>query len=309
MSVARLKLATSPTSWGVDFADAPDNPPWELVLDEIAASPVDALELGPFGYLPEDPHRLRAALSGRGLTAVGSFVFDDLHDPACRERILAHADHSCAAIAAAQGELLVVIDRPGPGRTETAGRSDAAPRLDDRRWSSMIDLVDEIAAVAEPAGLRPVFHPHAGSWVEFADEIDRFLTDSSHDLCLDLGHAAFAGIGAAEAIDAWGGRVGYLHLKDVDPVVLRRVREQRLDFWEAIAARVFCPLGDGAVDLEAAAERLGRLGYAGYATIEQDRRPGGGDPVADLERSIAALERSGFAAEDRRREATGGQAS
>jgi inosose dehydratase len=309
VSATKLRLATSPTSWGVDFADAPENPPWELVLDEIAVSGVGALELGPFGYLPEDPLLLREALSQRGLTAVGSFVFDDLHDPAARERILAHTRRSCAAIAAAGGELLVVIDRPGPGRVETVGRSDAAPRLDDERWASMIGLVDEIAVVAESAGLRPVFHPHAGSWIEFADEVDRFLADSKLDLCLDLGHAEIAGVGADDAIDSWGERIGYLHLKDVDPEVLKTVRERQLDFWQAISAEVFCPLGDGAVELDVAAERLGRLGYAGYATIEQDRRPDGGDPVADLRRSIAALERSGFATEAQGPAAAEGPAS
>ncbi|MGV1050331.1 MAG: inosose dehydratase, partial [Solirubrobacterales bacterium] len=70
-----MKLATGPTNWGVDFAETPTNPPWEQVLDEIAGSPLDALELGPVGYLPEDPEPLREALASRSLVAVGSFVF------------------------------------------------------------------------------------------------------------------------------------------------------------------------------------------------------------------------------------------
>ena len=291
MTATSLKLATSPTSWGVDVADAPGNPVWEKVLDEIAGSGVDALELGPVGYLPEDPGRLREELFGRGLTAVGSFVFDDLHDPACRERILVDTRRACDAIAAVQGEILVLIDRPGPGRVETVGRSDDAPRMDDDGWASMMAFVDEIAALAEDAGLRPVFHPHAGSWIEFNDEIDRLLDDSRIELCLDTGHAAIAGIRVGQAIDAWGDRIGYLHLKDVDPAVLKRVREERLDFWQAVSARVFCPLGDGAVELSIGCERLKRIRYAGYATIEQDMRPDGGNAVADLRRSIAALER------------------
>ena len=98
-----VRLATGPVTWGVDFADAPGNPPWQEVLDEIAASGLGALELGPVGYLPEDPAALRAALAGRGLTAVGSFVFDDLHDPARAGAVVAAARRACAAIAAADG--------------------------------------------------------------------------------------------------------------------------------------------------------------------------------------------------------------
>ncbi len=67
-----IRYATGPVTWGVDFADDPANPPWQEVLDEISASGIGALELGPVGYLPEDPGRLRAELDGRGLTAVGS---------------------------------------------------------------------------------------------------------------------------------------------------------------------------------------------------------------------------------------------
>jgi inosose dehydratase len=47
--MAAVELATGPVTWGVDFADAPANPPWSLVLDDIAASGLGALELGPVG--------------------------------------------------------------------------------------------------------------------------------------------------------------------------------------------------------------------------------------------------------------------
>ena len=33
-----IRLAASPTNWGVDFADAPTNPPWGEILDQIAVA-------------------------------------------------------------------------------------------------------------------------------------------------------------------------------------------------------------------------------------------------------------------------------
>jgi len=296
MLATQLQLATGPVTWGVDFADAPSNLPWEQVLDQIASSGLGALELGPVGYLPEDPERLAGALRSRGLRAVGSFVFDDFHEPAKREQILAVSERACSAIAAAGGTVLVIIDRPGGERVRTAGRSDAAPRMTGDPWLRMVDLVDEVGALARAHGLRPAFHPHAGSWVEFEDEIERLLEDATVGLCLDLGHAAFAGIDADRALAVWSERLVHLHLKDVDPDVVAAVRRERLDFWQAVGASVFCPLGDGVVDLAAVAASLERQGYEGFATIEQDRRPGGGDPLADLERSLAALARAGIAA-------------
>jgi inosose dehydratase len=81
-------------------------------------------------------------------------------------------------------------------------------------------------------------------------------------------------------------RLAHLHLKDVDGRVLAR----GLGYWDAVAAGAFCPLGDGQLDLEALARTLDEVGYAGFATIEQDRRAGTrGDPVSDLRRSVERL--------------------
>src|SRR5262245_15758162 len=115
-----IQIAASPVSWGVDFADSPGNPPWEQVLDDIESAAVGALELGPVGYLPEDAARLGAALAGRRLRSVGSFIFDDLHDPGERERVLGVAERVARFVAAAGGGVLVIIDRPDAVRVRTA---------------------------------------------------------------------------------------------------------------------------------------------------------------------------------------------
>jgi inosose dehydratase len=285
-----VKLATGPVTWGVDFADAPANPPWELVLDDIERSGVGALELGPVGYLPEEPATLREALASRGLTPVGSFIFEDFHDPAQGRRIAAVAIRACRAIAAAGGSVLVVIDRPGPARAATAGRSADAARLRGPAWRGMLDRFEATAWVARDHGLTPVVHPHAGSFVEFEDEIERLLDSTDLDLCLDTGHAAYAGMSPHEAIPRYAARLAHVHLKDVRAAVLDAVRARKLGFWAAVERGVFCPLGDGVVDLPAVVEALAAAGYDGYATIEQDRVPGSGAPLEELLRSVAAVE-------------------
>jgi inosose dehydratase len=294
MSLHDIRLATGPVSWGVDFADAPANPPWPLVLDEIAATGIGALELGPVGYLPEDPERLAGELALRRLRCVGSFVFEDLHDPLRQDDIVAIAERACRVIRGAGGRVLVVIDRVSPERAATVARSDAARRLDGRQWRQLLDGVNRVADVAHAHDLQPVLHPHAGSYVEFADEVERLLADTALPLCLDTGHLALAGIEPATAIRAYGGRLEHLHLKDVDPAVLGLVRRERLDFWAAVAAGVFCPLGRGTIDVAAVTDELARLGYAGFATIEQDRLPAGGTPGEDVCASVALLARHGL---------------
>jgi inosose dehydratase len=282
-----IRLATGPVTWGVDFADAPGNPPWEHVLDEIAGSGLGALELGPIGYLPEEPGALRAALDERGLTAVGSFVFDDFHDPWRASELEAATERAARAIAGAGGAVLLLIDRPSPERARTAGRPLDARRLD--AWGAMLDAFRRCAAIAADHGLRPAVHPHAGGYVEFEDEIERLLDDSELDLCLDTGHAAYAGIEADRAIVAYAPRLAHVHLKDVRAEVVAR----GLRFWDALAAGVFCPLGEGSVDLPAVLRALDEIGYAGFATIEQDRVPGSGSPLDDLASSVRVLAAAG----------------
>jgi inosose dehydratase len=295
-----VKLATGPVSWGVDFADAPANPPWATVLDQIAASGFRWTELGPVGYLPEDPAVLREEVERRGLAVAGSFLFQPLHLEERREEVLAMAHRTCRLIAGVGGRFLVVIDLVDPERATTAGRPEAARRLGERDWRSLVEGIEAVARLAsEDHGLRAVLHPHAGSHVEFEDEIARALDDVDPELvglCIDSGHAAYAGIDPALLLERHADRTDYLHLKDVDPVVLDRVVSEPLDFWAAIEAGVFCPLGRGVVDFAQFGQLLERTGFSGPATVEQDRDPRSGtDPLADTVGSREYLEELGWA--------------
>jgi inosose dehydratase len=218
---------------------------------------------------------------------VGSFVFEPLHDPARRDAVLATARRACAWIAAAGGRVLVIVDRVSPARAATAGRPDRASRLAPRAWDGFVHRVTEVAAVARANRLEALVHPHAGTFLEFEDEIEAMLAATGLGLCLDTGHLAYAGLDPV----AWATRdaVRHVHCKDVDRVALAAVHARGDGFWEAVAAGVFCPIGAGAVDFAGVLAALRANGYAGWATIEQDRVPGGGDPVADVRRSARHL--------------------
>jgi len=285
-----IKLATGPVTWGVDFADTPTNPPWQQVLDDITASGLPAMELGPVGYLPEEPGVVRTLLTERGLESAGSFIFDDIHDPSARERLLDIAERVCRLIAASGGTILSLIDKPDEVRVATAGRPDAAPRFDADRWGQMVDQLNALADVARRHGVYPVVHPHVGGYLEFEDEIERLVADTDLDLTLDTGHLAYARMDPVAMIDRYADRLGHVHFKDIRPDVLARVDEEHLTFWEAIRAGIFCPIGDGLVDIGAVLAVLDKIGYDGFATIEQDRVPGSGSPLDDLLKSVAVIE-------------------
>ena len=74
-----IKISNAPCSWGVDYADAKDNPGWQKFLEEIAEAGYQYTELGPFGYLPTITEKIRLELDKLNLKIIGGFVFDNLH--------------------------------------------------------------------------------------------------------------------------------------------------------------------------------------------------------------------------------------
>lgn len=289
-----VELAGAPVSWGVDFADDPRNPPPSQVLDGIAAAGLEWMELGPVGYLPASAD----VLAERRLRSVGTFVFDDLHDASRERAVLAAAHDALAALVTFGGRLLVLIDRPCEARVLTAGRSADALRLGARAWGAMVGTIRRVAEIAAGVGVRVVVHPHAGGYVEFADEMDQLLADIPADeagLCLDTGHALYAGLDPLALVHEHAERLEHLHIKDVDSGRHADAMRQGADFWTTMSRGVFCPAGDGVLDLDGLADGLRKAGYRGYATLEQDRRPESpGTPLENLRRSVARVRASGI---------------
>ena len=289
-----LSVGNAPLSWGVFEGDAETNPPWATVLDEIVGAGYRGTELGPIGFLPEDPDALREELGRRRLTLTAGFVYEHMHDPQQREVVLRNTRRVGAVLSALGARHLVVIDRMVPERQRTAGRSEAAERLSPGAWDGLVETIAAVARIAaEEFGLRPVLHPHCGTHVEFADEIERALADLSHaaiGLCIDTGHSAVAQMQAAELVDRYADRVEYFHFKDVDGPALRRMHDEDLEFEEALGVGLFCPLGRGIVDWAALRESLTRIGFHGSATVEQDPDP----RVTDHSGLLAARESIAF---------------
>ena len=273
-----LQLGTGPVSFGVDFADAPGNPDWATVLDGIAAAGYRWTELGPLGYLPDDAG---PELERRGLGVTAGFVFEPLHDRRRHGAATAAARAVAARVAELGGRFLVAIDAVSAGRARTAGRSDVAARLDRDAAAALRAVLRELAFIAQGSGLRPLVHPHAGTHIEFEDEVEPLL--DVMELCLDTGHWLYAGQDPVRAFERWGERIPYLHVKDLD--------RGRLDgdFWSSVRAGAFRPVGAGDLDVARFLAAVRRRSFRGWAIVEQDRVPGG-DPVADLVASRRYLE-------------------
>lgn len=305
-----ITITTAPCCWGVDDVENPHLPAWEKVLDEARAAGFGGLELGPYGYLPLDLDRVSRALEQRKLTIVAGTIFADLVTSANRADLLRQTDEICALVtrlprpATHPGQrfpapYLTVMDWGHDERDYAAGHPDRAPRLDDAAWRGMADNIRAIASLARDRyGVRATIHPHAGGYIEFADELRRIVDDIPADLaglCLDTGHLAYAGMDPVATLRAYSDRVDYIHFKDIDAPVYRQVMGEHIRFFEACARGVMCPIGRGVIDYKAIRALLSELGYGGYVTIEQERDPrNAGGILDDLAASRRFLADTGF---------------
>lgn len=289
--MSALRVGNAPCSWGtLEFGETRgEQIGFARMLDELAATGYTGTELGDWGYMPTDPATLRAELARRGLTMLGAFVPVALKDPSALEAGVAAAVRTAellAAVASDPPPYLVLADNNGtvPERTRHAGRITPAMGLSAEEWRTFADSANRVArAVCCETGLRTVFHHHCAGYVETPEEIARLLELTDPELLglvFDTGHYAFgAGTGdLLPALERFGSRIWYVHLKDCDPRVAARARAEGWDYFESLRHGVFCELGRGSVDFPALLQWLRQRQYADFVVVEQDVLPGMGKP-------------------------------
>nr|BFF26667.1 hypothetical protein GCM10025732_46320 [Glycomyces mayteni] len=231
-----LRLGSAPDSWGVWFPEDDRQLPYGRFLDELAGSGYEWLELGPYGYLPTDPAVLADELAKRDLKVSGGTVFGNLHRP---EQYEATVDlvGKVAALTASQGAKHVVFIPPLFRDEKTDAVNDVV-EWDAEQWKTVHATANRIGKrMFEEHGVTIAVHPHADTQICTQAQIETFLdgTDADHvSLCLDTGHVAYGGGDNLDLIARYSTRIGYVHIKQMDPEILRQVRDEQLGFGEAV---------------------------------------------------------------------------
>jgi inosose dehydratase len=282
------RLAGAPISWGVC-----EVPGWgrqlepARVFSEMTAVGLGATELGPVGYLPLDPGKLRDTLGRFHLQLVGGFVPLVLHERSlngARQRTEQMADLFAEAGADVFVAAIVLDD------------AWATPRpLTDDEWGRMVAHLGEVDALVAERGLRLAVHPHVGTLIERDDAVQRLLATSDVGWCLDTGHLLIGGSDPVDFVRHNGARIVHVHLKDVDAKLAARVRAGELSLVEATQQGLFKPLGQGDARIAEVLRALDDVGYERWLVLEQDTAitgpepPDGDGPVLDVGRSIEYL--------------------
>jgi inosose dehydratase len=267
------------------------------MLDWMVEIGFEGTELGPPGFFG-NASQVYERLSSRGLAFVGSFLPQHFSraEKAVDDRAWLADQLRLVRDASPAGSMpfAILSDQfDEPDRRAFSGRIGDHPEtwLSPERFATLIDNLHRAAELCRAEGLEPVLHPHAGTYVETADEIARVMDaidPSLIGLCLDTGHFRFGGADPAKAARDYAGLIRHVHIKDCRTSVMDDVKREGKNLDEALRRGVFCPLGEGDSGIEGVLDVLREQGYAGWLVIEQDQmlRP------SDTRESVVAGQRT-----------------
>ncbi|MBB5935072.1 sugar phosphate isomerase/epimerase family protein [Streptomyces zagrosensis] len=272
----RIRVGSAPDSWGVWFPSDTQQTPWRRFLDEVTEAGYEWIELGPYGYLPTDPARLTEETAQRGLKVSAGTVFTALHrGPAVWDATWDHVAQVAALTRAMGARHLVVI--PAFWRDDKTAELIESPELTVAQWHELTAGMERLAhQVRDRYGLDIVVHPHADTHIDGEENVTRFLDATDPELvslCLDTGHYSYCGGDSVKLIETYGERIGYLHLKQVDPVILSDVVKNEIPFGPAVQRGVMCEPPAGVPALEPVLIAAQGLGIDLFAIVEQDMYP------------------------------------
>jgi inosose dehydratase len=278
------RLATTPISWGVAGGRWGVDLPADRVLDEMVALGFAATETGVPSFLPADAGEARALLDEHGVRAVAGAVSLVMHEPALADAALATARSAAERLVTLGADVAMTVPKRGD--------LPAGEPLDSDGWRRVFQTFAAVDEILAEHGLRQALHPHVGSLVETAEDMERVLEGSDVGWCFDTAHVASGGMDPV-AFARSCPRINHLHLKDADLELGRAMVHHEVPFDDAIRRRVFVPLGEGDVPIAEIVAAMAERSDLWWV-VEQDQAipalpPPGEGPAEDVRRSLDRL--------------------
>ncbi len=153
--------------------------------------------------------------------------------------------------------------------------------MNDDEWKKFTDGLSRLGNIATEYGITMTFHHHMGTVVQTEAEIDKMMsmTDAnSVFLLFDSGHLAYCGEDYMSVLNKYAARIKHVHLKDIRPEVVKKVREEHLSFLAGVRLGAFTVPGDGAIDFAPIFDVLDKTGYEGWMLVEAEQDPAIANP-------------------------------
>lgn len=280
MSDKKIRLAIAPIGWtNDDLPELGGQIPFEQCVSEMALAGFEGSEVG--NKYPKDPAVLNKALGMRGLTICNAWFssflttkpYEEVEKEFIKHRDFLHAVGARVIGAAEQGHSIQGQDLPV---------FDKKPSFTDEEWKRLCTGLNRLGERAKEKGMTLTYHHHMGTGVQTASEIDRLMegtTTGLLDLLYDTGHLVFSGEDHLAVLAKWGKRIRHVHLKDVRPEVVAKVKKDKLSFLTAVKSGAFTVPGDGSVDFVPVFKGLDKVGYQGWWVVEAEQDPAKANPL------------------------------
>lgn len=276
---SKIMLGIAPIAWTND--DMPDlgaENTFEQCVSEMALAGFKGCEVG--NKYPKDENVLKHALDIRGLTVSNAWFSTFLTTKPYEETekdFIKHIDFLYR-----MGARVVGISEQGHSIQGTKlPIFDAKYNLNNEEWKRMLDGFNRLGYVAKQHGISLTYHHHMGTVVQTAEEIDRMMegTDKEYfSLLYDSGHLAYCGEDYLAVLEKYATRIRHVHLKDVRPQVLERVKNEKMSFLDGVRAGAFTVPGDGVVDFSSIFMILDKANYSGWMVVEAEQDPAIANP-------------------------------
>ncbi|WP_448909910.1 myo-inosose-2 dehydratase [Holdemania massiliensis] len=282
MKLNHVKIGIAPIAWTND--DMPDlgrENTFEQCISEMALAGYAGCEIG--NQYPRDPEVLEKALKLRGLQICNAWFSTYFTRGQKAETIAKFIEHR--DFLHALGAKVIGISEQGNSiQGMTLPIFDAKPVYTQAQWQAVIEGFEELAALAAEKGMKLGVHHHMGTGVQTEAEIDYLMEHTSNQVGLlyDCGHLYYSE-GTQEAVmrvlEKHINRVVHVHLKDVRPAILEKVRCEKLSFLEGVRTGSFTVPSDGVISFEPIFACLAQHQYEGWMVVEAEQDPAKANPL------------------------------
>ncbi len=275
-----IQLGIAPIAWtNDDMPDLGKENTFEQCVSEMALAGFVGCEIGT--KYPKDPTTLKRALDLRGLKIANawfsSFLTTKPYAETEREFIA-----QCTFLKAVGSGLIGVSEQGHSIQGTDLPIFEAKRTLDAGEWQFFTKGLNKLGKIAADMGMTLVFHHHMGTVVQTGAETDKLMemTDPRYvSLLFDAGHFAYSGEDPLAMLKKHIGRVRHVHLKDIRPDKISKVKQEKLSFLQGVRIGTFTVPGDGALDFKPMFQTLSDAEYNGWMLVEAEQDPAVANPL------------------------------
>lgn len=275
----KVKLGIAPIAWTND--DMPDlgaENTFEQCISEMALAGFTGCEIG--NKYPKDPKVLKKALDLRHMQICNAWFSTFLTTKPYEETEKEFIKH--ITFLKEMGAKVVGVSEQGHSIQGTElSIFDDKYVMNDEEWDMLCTGLNKLGKVAKDMGITLTFHHHMGTVVQTAAEIDRLMENTDPELfnlLFDSGHLAYCGEDYMYVLNKYINRIKHVHLKDIRPEVIEKVKSEHLSFLQGVRLGTFTVPGDGAIDFEPIFDVLAKNDYEGYVLVEAEQDPAVANP-------------------------------